>query len=206
MPDNPTDFFPWLKVESEKLWENVTINPSIFGFQIQSGTKWLAGLTDDEISNYEEELGFSFPKIYKLYLKNMNGTDKPGINVYGSSGYPFAYAPEFYSYPRDLDIVKDKIKWIYDEFEITEEFIRSENIPHIIPIIGHRFLVADNCEKNPVLSMMGKDSIRYASTLENYLVIDIFHSGAIVTNVEPVEVKFWLQQEEEWESLGLNNN
>ena len=36
----------------------------------------------------------------------MNGTDKPAVNVYGKSGEPYAYAPGYYSYPRDLEAVK----------------------------------------------------------------------------------------------------
>lgn len=194
IPESPDEFFSWLKEESEKFWENVEIKKGVFGFQIQKGTKWLEGLSESEIEKYENELGFAFPEIYKIYLRNMNGTDKLAINVYGYSE-TVAYAPKFYSFPRDLDIVKDRIQWIYEEFEVNEEIVRRENIPHIIPIVSHRFLIADNCLENPVLSMQGTDSILYVETLKSLLVLDIFYSGALVIGDSNIEVKFWLQSD-----------
>lgn len=150
IPDNPNVFFRWLKKMSEKVWENTEMKLGVFGFQTQKETKWLEGLSEEEIAEYESELGFSFPEIYKFYLRNMNGTDKPAINNYEDSK-EVAYASNYYSFPRDLEIVKDRIKWIYEEFLVDEEEVRRKNIPHIIPFVGHRFLIADNCVENPVL-------------------------------------------------------
>lgn len=192
IPENSDEFFPWLKENSEKLWEDAEIKKGIFGFQIQKGTKWLAGLSESEIDKYESELGFAFPEVYKNYLRNINGTDKPAINVYGYSE-TVAYAPAFYSFPRDLDIVKDRIRWIYEEFKVNEKIVSRDRIPHIIPIVGHRFLIAENCQNNPILSMQGTDSILYAPTLESFLVADIFHNSLYIGNNSGIEVNFWLQ-------------
>ncbi|MEO6656457.1 MAG: SMI1/KNR4 family protein, partial [Pyrinomonadaceae bacterium] len=178
-PNNPDEFFPWLKKASEEYWETIEINQGIFGFQIQKGTKWLPGLSDEEVVKYEKEMGVSFPEIYKLYLKYMNGTDEPAINVYGECGEPYRYASGYYSYPRDWDSVKEKIKWIYDDFGVTPEFIEETKIPPIMPIVSHRFIVLDRCAKNPVLSMYGRDSIFYAPSLESFLANDIFVAGRI---------------------------
>jgi hypothetical protein len=196
-PNNPNEFFPWLKMSSEEHWDSIEINRGIFGFQIQKGTKWLPGLSDEEITEYEREIGFSFPDIYKLYLRHMNGTDKPTINVYGERGEPYRYASGYYSYPRDLDAVKDTIKWIHDDFGVTPDFIEEHKIPRIMPIVSHRCLVIDRCAENPVLSMYGRDSIFYASSLESFLVNDIFKGDRIiiVVNEPAVEVKFWLDDE-----------
>jgi hypothetical protein len=196
-PHNPDEFFPWLKKASEEHWGSVEINRGIFGFQIQRGAKWLPGLSGEEIADYEKEIGFSFPEIYKLYLKNMNGTDKPNVNVYGECGEPYRYAPGYYSYPRDLVAVKDTIRWIYDDFGVTPEFIEENQIPHIMPIVGHRFLVVDRCVGNPVLSMYGRDSIFYAPSLESFLVGDIFKGDGItiIADESDVGVKFWLDEE-----------
>ena len=156
--ENANRFFSWLKKLSEKVWENVEPREGIFGFQTQRETKWIEGLFDEEIEEYESELGFVFPEIYKFYLRTMNGTDKPAINIYGD-GESVAYAPNYYSFPRDLEIIKDKIQWIYREFLVDEEEVQRKNISHIIPIVSHRFLIADNCAENPILSMHGRDSI-----------------------------------------------
>lgn len=196
-PINPDKFFPWLKKASEEYWESVEINPVIFGFQIQKGTKWLPGLSDEEIARYEKEMGFCFPEVYQVYLKHMNGTDQPTINVYGQCGEPYRYASGYYSYPRDLDAVKGKIRWIHDDFGVTTQFIDENKIPRIMPIVSHKFLVVDRCTGNPVLSMYGRDSIFYAQSLESFLVDYIFREGRIliVLNEPAVEVKYWLDDE-----------
>ena len=197
IPENPNIFFSWLKKLSEKVWENIEPKEGVFGFQIQKETKWIEGLLEEEIEEYESELNFGFPKIYKAYLRNMNGTDKPAINIYGN-GESIAYAPSYYSFPRDLEIVKDRIQWIYKEFLVDEEEIKRENIPHIIPIVSHRFLIADNCAENPVLSMYGRDSIIYAPNLQSFLVADIFHDGSSVATDLNYEIKLWLDEDLEF--------
>lgn len=88
---NPAKFFSWLKQESETLWKDKVLDDAIYGFQIQPGTRWNEGHTDTEIANYERDMGFAFPGIYKRYLKAMNGTDLDTINIYGRSGEPERY-------------------------------------------------------------------------------------------------------------------
>jgi hypothetical protein len=192
-PPKPDEFFPWLKKSSEEYWRTIEINESIFGFQIQKGTRWLTGLTHEAIADYEYEMGLSFPESYKAYLSHMNGTDTARINVYSKCGEPYRYSPGYYSYPRDLEAVKEKIEWIHEEFGITPEFIEAHQIPRIMPIVSYRFLVMDRCAQNPILSMYGRDSIFFASSLESFLLVDIFNRGVLITVNEPaVEVKFWL--------------
>ena len=92
---NPTEFFKWLKNESEIYWETISINKQIYGFQIQPKTKWNPGLSDIEIHKFEEELGFQFPEILKKFLQVMNGTSPESINVYGNRGEPAAFSPGY---------------------------------------------------------------------------------------------------------------
>lgn len=179
---------------SEKVWEKAEVIEGVFGFQTQRETKWLEGLTENEIADYENELEFAFPEIYKIYLRHLNGTDKPSVNVYGYSGTR-AETPNYYSFPRDLVIVKDKIKWIYEEFTVDEKDIKRDNIPHIIPIIGHRFLIADNCDENPVLSIYGRDAILYAPNLQSFLVADIFEAHSCMPNNLTYPIKLWLNDD-----------
>lgn len=191
IPDNPSIFFRWLKELSERVWGNIEVKRGIYSFQTQKEMKWLEGLAEKEIADYESELGFAFPEIYKFYLRNMKGTDKPAINNYGDSEV-VASISDYYSFPRDLEIVKDRIKWIYDEFFVDEEEIRREKIPHIIPIVSHRFLIADNCAENPVLSIYGRDVITYAPNLQKFLVADIFENSSMVETDLNYEIKLWL--------------
>ncbi len=191
-PQDTEQFFLWLKKESEKLWKKAKIHPAIYGFQIQKRTKWNPPLNEAEIGEYENELGFRFPGVYRTFLKRMNGTDKPAVNVYGKSGEPFAYAPAYYSYPRDLRTAKEMIEWVCESFKIGVTDIDGEKIPFILPIVSHRFLIADKAGKNPVLSMYGDDVVPYASSLKTFLVNDIFRSHMQEENLSYISVDFWL--------------
>jgi len=193
VPSDPSEFFPWLKQESEALWKDNVLDDAIYGFQIQPGTRWNEGFSDDEISSFENEMGFEFPQIYKLFSKTMNGTDLDTINLYGRSGEPARYAAGYYGYPRDIDKVKDKIAWVYESCNVTPEDIEARQIPHILPIVSHRFLVIDRCASNPVLSMYGDDIIVYASNLVAFLANDIFNEHLPEEGLLPsIEVSFWL--------------
>jgi hypothetical protein len=191
-------FFTRLKHESEQHWQSVSIDSIRYGFQFQPGTRWLPPLSDREIRQFETELGFAFPRIYRDFLRCMNGTDLPTINVYGSSGTPTAYGVGYYAFPRDLTLVKETIQWIYDAFEIDEAYVRVHRIPHIVPVVSHRFLVTDPCPGHPVLSMHGTDVIVYARDLPTFLVNDIPHHHAFDSGVSGNQfaVPFWLAPNE----------
>lgn len=197
MPLNPPktdeEFFIWLKDKSEKLWKSIKINPVIYGFQIQKGTEWNHGLSDAQVKQFETDLGFNFPEIYKTFLKHMNGTDKPAVNVYGESGELYAYAPEYYTYPRDLKIIQEMIEWICESFKIKVKDIDGHKIPFIIPIVGHRFIIVDQEGENPVLSMYGKDVIPYAPTFRLFLLNDLFRNHLPEVALDDISVNFWLK-------------
>jgi hypothetical protein len=194
IPNKPKDFFQWLKSESENYWQTIEINSGIYGFQIRQETKWLPGLSENEIVGYEKELGFQFPEIYKEFLRCMNGIDKLTVNIYGESGEEYQYAPGYYAFPRDLEAVVEQIMWVYDSCDITKEKIEEQQIPHIIPVVAHRCLIADRCDSNPVLSMYGSDIIPYSPDLQRFLVDDIFRSHVQDESSYDAKVKFWLNQ------------
>ncbi len=187
------NFFLQLKLKSEKLWSSKVINPKIYGFQIQKRTRWRPGIKLEEIKLYESEIGFEFPQIYKDFLMTMNGTDTPTVNVYGESGTPYVYGPGYYSYPQDLELVKDRIEWICESFKIKKEEMDGVQIPFILPIVSHRFLIIPNKIKFPVLSMHGNDVIIYSSSLKEFLIDDIFNDHARSKNLEEISVNFWLK-------------
>jgi hypothetical protein len=192
-PKEPARFFAWLKQESEAKWKGIELKDEVYGFQIQAGTRWNPGLPDADIARFEKDMGFAFPPIYKLYLKAMNGTGKDTINIYGRSGEPERYAPGFYSYPKDLARMREMVGWIYDECHVTPADVEARQIPHIIPIVSHRFLVVDRCETNPVLSMYGDDIVLYATNLMAFLLYDIFGNAAPEPKLpSDLDVAFWL--------------
>jgi hypothetical protein len=78
------------------------------------------GLTDEMIRQYEISVDASFHPDFKTFLRCMNGTDLPGINVLGSSGETPRFAPTFYSYPRDLERIRANIEYVgKDRVQLT---------------------------------------------------------------------------------------
>ena len=197
-PDDSFAFFETIKSKSEKFWAETLPDKDIYGFQIQQDTKWLQGLSDTAIQEFEKHAGFSFPSALRNFYKTMNGLTKPGINIYGNDGTPAVFRSVFYSYPDDLKLIQDQIEWIYEATSVKREDIESlKEISRIFPVYQHRFMLID-IPGNPILSMYGDDIIYYAENLSKLLAKEIF-SGAIYNisdfesppQLEP-EIKFWM--------------
>lgn len=48
----------------------------------------MPGISDQQITNYEKVLNTKFPLDFRAFLRALNGTDLPTLNVYGSCGEP----------------------------------------------------------------------------------------------------------------------
>jgi hypothetical protein len=195
-PDDSIDFFETVKRLSEKYWSTTDINKELYGFQIQKNTKWKDGLTDNQIADFEEHLKIEFPKGLRNFYKTMNGLDKPGVNVFGSDGNEHTFSPVYYSYPDDIEVIEEKIEWILESNNLTNDKLTTDNIPKIFPVTGHRFIVLD--DNMQILSMYGDDIIYWAENISKLIANDIFGN---IYNVDDFEsnpanaksVKFWLE-------------
>lgn len=172
LPDDSIAFFQALKQFSEHYWQTIVLNNDIYGFQIQQGSLWKQGLTEEELVAFEQELGIFFPEALKNFYRCMNGLDRPAVNVYGESGEPYAYQHVFYSYPDDIPRIKEMIKWIEESNDLSHEEIQQEEIPAIFPIVSHRFLILD--DHLQILSMYGNDIIFWADNISKLLATHIF--------------------------------
>ncbi|MDH5599205.1 MAG: SMI1/KNR4 family protein [Cyclobacteriaceae bacterium] len=193
-PDNSIEFFKDLKSKSEEYWKTIELNEDIYGFQTQKGTLWNKGLTEEQIDSFETELGIKFPEGLKNYYRVMNGVNLPAINIYGNSGEKSTYTNNFYSYPEDVAIIKEKIQWIYESNHLTVEELNEKGIARIFPVFGHRFLLLDG--KGLVLSMYGDDIIYWTDNISKLLAIEIFEGRELPSefkeNQSNIDVKFWL--------------
>jgi hypothetical protein len=157
------------------LWANAELEPRVFGYQIQRGTRWNPGLRREEIDAYESALGVIFPAGFRRMLTLMNGTDLPTINLYGSSGIAPAEWVGVYAYPRDLELVRTLMALVAaDRAEVTDVLASQGFTLHpdagLVPVYEHRFLVCDrDLPSGPVLSIHGTDAIVYGSDLLTYL-------------------------------------
>lgn len=172
-------FLQRFKLQTEHYWAQREINPIVYGFQIQRGTRWNDGLTETEITDYEGVLNVRFPEDFRLMLSVMNGTDLPTINVYGHCGEPFAYGVGVYSYPRDLDLVKERMELVQnDAAELSQELcINFPSSDRLVPIFAHRYVVCRlDPSESPVVSIMDLDAVYYGDNLQNYLLAEFGRS------------------------------
>ena len=171
---DPAFLFEFKRV-TELRWQNASIDPRIYGFQFQPGTKWNPGLPPEAITGYEDVLQIRFPHDFRLLLAGMNGTDLPTLNVYGSSGEPHSQSTGVYSYPRDLEIVKQMIDIVVQDRDqiivaLAEQGFDLPSEARLAPFFAHRFVVCGpDLNRSVVLSIWGTDAIVYGNTLQEYL-------------------------------------
>ena len=171
-------FLAEFKRATETKWASLSIDPNIYGFQFQRGTRWLPGLSSEEIAVYRNVVGAQFPDDLSTFLREMNGTDVPTVNVYGSSGEPQRQSVGVYSYPRDLDFVKDQIGIVEEHREaiVSDLAIQGFNLGKnstLIPIYSHRYVVStQDPSTSAVLSIVvnGVEATVYGDSLREYLV------------------------------------
>ena len=170
-------FLSEFKRATEAGWSERSINPTLYGFQFQQGTRWNAGLRDNQIAEYEQVLEVRFPHDFKSFLREMNGTDLPTLNIYGNCGEPQRQAVGVYSYPRDIEIVKQLMKEMragHEEIaiDLAEQGFELPAEARLVPIYGHRYVVCtSNLNSSVVLSVVLKDTdaIVYGNSLREYL-------------------------------------
>jgi hypothetical protein len=170
------NFLIELKRATEARWSKHEINPALYGFQFQCGTRWNPGLSVEEIAEYERVLSTQFPRDFKAFLQVMNGTDIPTLNVYGYCGEPQQESVGVYSYPRDIEIVKQRIEDV-NKFRVeltatmADQGFDLSAKASLVPIYKHRYVVCTaNQDSSAVISIAdGTDAIVYRNSFQEYL-------------------------------------
>lgn len=171
------DFLTEFKRSTEAKWSKKSINPALYGFQFQRGTRWNAGLSDEMVTQYEGVLRVRFPHDFRAFLREMNGTDLATLNVYGSRGGPQRESVGVYSYPRDIEIVKARMEDIRaNRAEIVADLAgQGYKLPaeaSLVPVYIHRYVVCiSDLGSSAVLSIVvnDTDAIVYGNSLREYL-------------------------------------
>ncbi|RFM32792.1 SMI1/KNR4 family protein [Chitinophaga silvisoli] len=168
--DNSIAFFEKIKAMTEKAWEE--IDPADeYGPRIPPGAKWNRGLTEEELKQFEQDMGFEFPLPLRNFYRTMNGLDK--VDTWVDEHNVHHYFTPFYAYPRDLDRIYSMISWIYESTGVNSEIVKASGISRIFPVWQHRFIMIDN-PGHPILSMHGSDIIFYGATLARNFIADHF--------------------------------
>ena len=172
-----SDFLAEFKRATEAKWSKESIDPTLYGFQFRRGTRWNAGLSDEQVTEYEGVLRVRFPHDFRTFLCEMNGTDLATLNVYGSSGEPPRDSVGVYSYPGDIEIVKARIECIRtSRAEIAADLAgQGFELPaeaRLVPVFIHRYVVCtSDLNSSVVLSIVvnSTDAIVYGNSLREYL-------------------------------------
>jgi hypothetical protein len=107
----------------------------------------------------------------------MNGTDLATLNVYGSCGEPPRESVRVYSYPRDIETVKERIEHIRaSRAEIAADLAgQGLELPaeaSLVPVFIHRYVVCtSDLNSSVVLSIVtnATDATVYGNSLREYL-------------------------------------
>jgi hypothetical protein len=178
------DFLAAFKHSTEKNWSERSVDPTVYGFQMQQGTRWNPGLPDETITEYESDLRVRFPHEFRALLRALNGTDLPTLNVYGYCGEPLRRATGVYSYPRDIELVRWRIHDVLkNRLPISDDLAEQGfTLPvdaKFVPIYGHRYvLCTSDLDSSVVLSIVvdAVDAIVYADSLKEYLEKDFLEN------------------------------
>lgn len=158
-------------------WSTRSIDPRGYGYQIQQGTRWNPGLSHEDIVEYERDIGVRFPHDFRAFLRAMNGTDLPTLNVYGYCGEPLRRATGVYSYPRDIELVRWRIHDVLENKERISDDLAEQGFAlpadaGFVAICGHRYVLCTaDLDSSVVLSIVVNDvdAIVYAKSLKEYL-------------------------------------
>lgn len=171
-----SSFLAEFKRVTEAKWHARPINPNIYGFQFQQGTRWNPGLSEDKIAEYENTIGVRFPYDFRAFLRALNGTDLPTLNIYGYCPEPPHTSVGVYSYPRDIELVKHLIEEVRKNrnaltFTMAEQGFDLPAATNPVPLYGHRYLLCtSDLDSSVVLSIhSGEDAIVYGTSLQEYL-------------------------------------
>ncbi len=171
------------------------------GSSWRTGTKWQIGLDQPRIDALELQWELKFPRDYRQFLSVLNAPDRGVYSVGWSDDPPYGMeeeddVPSYFDWQKDDEEIIDALNWPLEGllFQVEESSLWLDSwgerpgkatdvrekldqlvaaAPMLIPITGHRYLLANSLEAgNPVLSVYGFDIISYGSNLKNFLLLE----------------------------------
>jgi hypothetical protein len=176
------DFLRWLRRASEHAWAAVDEPPEAeFGLYWRRGTRWTGGLADRAIADVEDRYGLRFPPDYRLFLQTLHSTTpwmRGGTYVDGEHVEAYE-APGFYDWRHDDLQIREAMAVVanvmtelpFDAQAWQQTWLHSDPKPILIPIFGHRYVVADDTQW--ILSIVESDAIVYGESLRDYLLREL---------------------------------
>ncbi len=202
------------------------------GSSWRTGTQWQTGLGKAEIDAIEQKWALKFPQDYRQYLSILNAPDRGMYCVGWSDDPPYGLQveddePSFFDWQKHDEAIADSLAWPLEGllFDVKENSLwldswgpqpsdeagrrrkvidLVEAAPKLIPLTGHRYLLAASNEAGqPVLSVYQSDIICYGSNLRNFLLLEFSEllgldyeeitklSNANISHEQIAAIPFW---------------
>ena len=107
------EFLDWFRTRTEAHWAS---NDSS---RWPQGTRWLNGLSSDEISAVEKDMKIAFPPDYRLFLEQLHVVERPASKADGTKLEP-VYGP-FYNWLNEQARIRETLEWVIEGFEFDIE-------------------------------------------------------------------------------------
>lgn len=162
------------KKRTERNFSRAKINKSVWGYQIEPGSKWNKGLTQNQIEKLEKLMGFELPTDYKSMLSTMNGLDHDQRAVDPTGTLDDEFGTNLYRYPNDFKRTRWLLKKIHENIKHVKKALANSDfdtkkIVGFVPLYAHRALVVFKDKSlSPVVSVWGDDVIVYGNNLWDY--------------------------------------
>lgn len=183
-------FLDWLRARTEHVWAHLRMGPwsdfarrGVLGPCWQRGTRWTGGLADPSIDQIQAHYGVWFPPQHRLFLQTLHSTS-PWMRSadYARHGDQLAWraTPGFYDWQKDQAEIRSALAAVADSEDAVRELLiachhprapHRDALPDLIPIYGHRYVLADNPPW--VLSLAETDVILYGQDLREYLLREL---------------------------------
>jgi len=198
-------FLNWFRARTEAAW--CMYQPRTFedyvaagvgGSDWQRGTRWMGGLSEEQIEQIERRWSLRFPPDYRLFLRVLHAVDRPTLGALYNDDSPSrlipSKRPSFCNWLTDEEALQGRFDWLAEGLQFDVEHNRlwlaswgakpstlsAQNecvralvaaAPRMIPVFGHRYLLAEPCQSgNPVFSIYQSDIVVYGQDLRTYFL------------------------------------
>ena len=176
------EFLHWLRRATEDAWAGLDDPPEDeFNPYWRRGTQWTGGLDEATISEVEHRYRLRFPPDYRLFLRTLHSTTPwmGGSTYVDEKHVEPRESPGFYDWLHDRAQIRAAMADVahvmrdlpFDSQAWQQTWRHREPKPTLIPIFGHRYVVADDTQW--VLSIVDRDAIIYGVNLRDYLLKEL---------------------------------
>src|SRR5215469_17263321 len=150
------DFLDWFRARLEAYWAALPrrkpggvltgyVQAGVGGSEWQSGTRWLTGLSDEEIAQVQRHWHLVFPPDYRLFLQRLHSEDRPRLcagylvedqspqTAEANGALATAYVeefdqymaleegPGFYNWLTNGDALESQLAWLWEGLKFDVE-------------------------------------------------------------------------------------